>query len=256
MIAPLLARLYPGAAEAARSLIAPLAKSATDEAQEHARTAQVAAQLASTLTADAGTTQAVMAALGTLYSASYLAGIYAAVADMGKRAVVTPTLAPAIAGTDWAAWSGDDVDAAANVSGPGLDQLVANANIALWQMGQTQIDRMAQIITLGLRDGTSVDTIAYDVDAVAKSGYHADVIATTEVARAQLAGTFDIYRATGVTKFDWLAEVTACAICLALQADNPHRVGEPTPPAHVNCRCGTRAITDDLAHVGTHSLSS
>jgi SPP1 gp7 family putative phage head morphogenesis protein len=110
------------------------------------------------------------------------------------------------------------------------------------------------VLTIGLAKGESVATIAHKISIAANGSNHALVVATTEAARAQTIGTFDIFRPAGITQFDWLAESSACPACLAKMAENPHPVGDVVPPLHPHCRCGTRAVLDTGSHVGTHAL--
>jgi len=68
-------------------------------------------------------------------------------------------------------------------------------------------------------------------------------LALTELSRAQAQAAAAVYRAAGITRWQWTTEPGACPACLANEAAGPIALGQAwpdgsySPPGHPNCRC-------------------
>lgn len=105
------------------------------------------------------------------------------------------------------------------------------------------MDRLASALADGLSAGDNNETIAA---SMADLSDNADVIATTETARAQSAATMETYTDNNVGQWRWLAEDDACPVCEDNADDSPYDVGDgPSVPEHPNCRCAYAPIITD-----------
>jgi SPP1 gp7 family putative phage head morphogenesis protein len=132
------------------------------------------------------------------------------------------------------------------VSGAGLQALLGQADVQISGFSDTMLTRLGNALAQGLAAGDSTGTISASIqstfDDVAAS--QADLIAVTEVARAQTAGTIDAYNDSGIGRFDLITEADACPVCLDVESDNPHDVddSDAQPPIHPRCRCAVTAV--------------
>ena len=76
----------------------------------------------------------------------------------------------------------------------------------------------------------------------------AEMVARTEVARAQNQGILATYAAAGVERITWVASSDACDYCAELDGEtidlgDDFDGGVDAPPLHPNCRCTTVSAT-------------
>jgi SPP1 gp7 family putative phage head morphogenesis protein len=201
-------------------------------------------QLTSTLKADAATVAELVELLTDAYGDAYMAGAHAA--QMQGAAVLTADLAQALATVNWSAWKPGYAAAADKVKGAGLADLLGQADITIKGITETNLERMGNALSQGLANGDDVGTIARTIGDLTTSAGNAQaqLIAVTEVARAQIAGTVDQFTEAGIDQFDLLTESDACAECLDVADDNPHDLSDSDayPPIHPRCRCAITAV--------------
>lgn len=148
------------------------------------------------------------------------------------------------------------VDRAAELVGMKYDDegnLVENPN-AQWAISDTTRDRIRQIIAESFEEETPISEIkdaiqeALEEEATGSgifSEARADLIARTEVARAQVGGNFDVWQKSGVVKsIKWLTseDERVCDVCdgndnVVVQIGKPFPSGDIMPGAHPLCRC-------------------
>lgn len=126
------------------------------------------------------------------------------------------------------------------------DQLVPNPR-AQFVISETTRDEIRTIITDAFADNTPMADIAASIqDAGAFSVVRAQMIARTEVSRAQAGGTYETWKQTGVVKtVKWQHSnlPNVCAECVAnaaageIEFGKAFPSGELYPPQHPNCRC-------------------
>lgn len=175
-----------------------------------------------------------------IISDGYLAGGHAGMEQIGAHPIaLTGATGEAIASVDWGAWQPGDGLAAAKTADGGLAALLDQVNVTVKGITGTALDQVGNKIAAGLAAGDSGDTIASSLlDDVASSS-RAEAIAHTETARAVTAATMDVYEFNGVAEWDLITTAGACQLCLDVEANNPHPVGDTTgqPPIHPRCRC-------------------
>ncbi|QGJ93453.1 portal protein [Arthrobacter phage Mufasa8] len=123
-----------------------------------------------------------------------------------------------------------------------MDALL-QAGIELKGIESTALTKLGQLITDGVRDGHSVDKLARLLNEYLSDPKRAELIAHTETARMATLGALDSYRQAGVTQWNLVVSAGVCETCLAVQANNPHRIGSgPMPPIHPRCRCAMAPV--------------
>ena len=135
-------------------------------------------------------------------------------------------------------------------------ELVDNPN-AEWVITDSTRDELQSIITRGLDDNIGRDAIA---DAIREAGAfsedRADMIAGTEIARANSVGSLEGYKAArevGVKVMkEWLPDDEPCEeICKPnvdqgpIDLDDDFESGDSEPPGHPGCRCSLIPVTED-----------
>lgn len=134
-------------------------------------------------------------------------------------------------------------------------ELVDNPN-AEWVISDTARDELRQVIADGLERNLGRDAIRDAVETMgAFSQARAEVIANTEIGRANSVGALDGYRAArdaGVTvKKAWLCDTEPCPVCLRNQAqggvglEEAFESGDLTPLAHPGCECTLTPVVEE-----------
>lgn len=103
----------------------------------------------------------------------------------------------------------------------------------------TLLNMVTDDIAKGIERGEGVGEIAARIETKVNSYSRAKLIATTEVAHAMTRAAAVTYTALGVEQWDLLIEATACPVCRAIHATNPHPITDLAilPPEHPQCRC-------------------
>lgn len=202
-------------------------------------TAAAAAYLAAQGILDA-ITSALTTVLGDAYAEGWVIG-----ARSAGSLLLNGTL-------DWGGWTPGDPDAANRVLGAdglgaGLQQMLDDAGIRINSLGQGRFDELAQALALALENGDSSDTLARDLADILDNASWADGVATTEIARAVAAASFDTYRANGIGWADWLDsnDMRVCPSCDDNAANGPYPLDQfPAMPDHPRCRCAPAPAPD------------
>lgn len=170
----------------------------------------------------------VTSALTEVYGDAWQAGTLAAGQAAGGPAV------------DWGTWEPGNLDAAINLSDGGLQTLLDQASTAIDGIRDTTLDRLGSLLSEGVLNGDSIDTIAGTLLEFIDDPQRAYMIADTETARAVESASQDRYEAMGVSDWDWLVSPDACDECQDYADDGPYPVGGgPDLPAHPLCRCSS-----------------
>lgn len=127
-------------------------------------------------------------------------------------------------------------------------QLVGAKNNG-WSVEQYVRDRVRDLVTEAEERGWSVDQLSERLlDAYAFSEDRAAMIATTELAMADVSGNMIAYRESGVVAGKrWIlanqGDDKCCDVCESAAADgviglgDSFSTGDDAPPGHPNCRC-------------------
>lgn len=179
-----------------------------------------------------------------LHADGYVSGAQTATDQLVENggAVVTSDLTDATTGIDWDNWTPGDPATAALVDDGGLAELLAKADITINGLTTTTLDRLTTALADNLQQGGTVQQLAAVVSGIVDDPDRAATIATTETNRAMTAGQMTVFRTNGIQGFDWLSSASACYLCQAETEDNPHGMGDDTPPGHPNCRCAISPV--------------
>jgi hypothetical protein len=134
-------------------------------------------------------------------------------------------------------------------------ELVDNPNAEYAITDATRED-IRRVIADGLDENIGLDEITANIeDATGFSEDRADLIARTEIARANSDAALESYRGAstvGVSvKKEWILGANPCPICEdnaadgAIDIDEPFSSGDDAPPAHPNCECAVSPVVDD-----------
>lgn len=127
--------------------------------------------------------------------------------------------------------------------------LVLNPN-AEYRIDDATRELLAGDINKALQEGWSTATLESVLEEnYAFSDTRAEVIARTEVARADMQGSMETYRASGVVDGKkWLLAEDPCPICEGnadegvIDIDEDFSSGDDAAPAHPNCECTVTPI--------------
>lgn len=180
---------------------------------------------------------------------SFLTGSHGAITQLGAHAVTLPgSVGAAMVNTDWGSWVAGDVDAGALDADGGLKALLDSAGITVKGITDSVLEQVGNRIGAGLDSGWSSEKIGRNISDLVGSDSRAMMIAHTEVARAQIAGSMDAYSVSGVGTWDLVLADDPCEECQAIADSNPHPVAdtEDTPPIHPYCRCAASPNADSI----------
>ena len=148
-------------------------------------------------------------------------------------------------GIDWDAWRPGDLSAARVVRRGGLGALLAGQGVTIRGIRDALLDSMGRFLARSLEVGASVDDVARELRSVFTPD-RAEMIAHTEIARAQVAGTMEEYADADVDQWDWDPVDQACPKCVEAAAGGPYPVGGgegvPMIPMHPRFRCAALPV--------------
>jgi SPP1 gp7 family putative phage head morphogenesis protein len=121
------------------------------------------------------------------------------------------------------------------------------------EVSDTTRDAVNELTAAAIRDGLTNDELAQQMaDGFGFSDARAQMIARTETANADVAGTMIGFRASGVvTGKSWDPDDDPCPECQAnadegvIALDDVFPSGDDAPPAHPNCECSVLPVVDD-----------
>lgn len=174
-----------------------------------------------------------------------LAGVYTEgwfIGDRSARSLLTGSP------PDWGVWTPGRSGAARRLlsedgQSQGLDLLLGQADVVIKSIARNRLIELARVLAEGVDSGAGTEAVTRDVRALLADPTHAQMVAQTELQRAQTAASIDRYSLAGVPTVRWLAFPGACPRCLANAEAEPVPVGEvfPSgdngPPVHPSCRC-------------------
>ena len=155
---------------------------------------------------------------------------------------------------DWGTWTPGDYAAAEQIAGPGLRQLLGEAQIRIKSIADTRLEELSLVLEDTLRSnaitrepGTeplppflSVGDLAQRLKGVLDNPDRAELVAQSEIARAQATAARQVYLETGRSEVEvsTAEDDKVCPICEAAEALGPHPIGAPPlVPLHPRCRC-------------------
>lgn len=152
-------------------------------------------------------------------------------------------LAAIVADVDWSRWQPGHPAAADLLAGAGFDRLMAGAGVTLRDIDDITRRRIGRVLEAGVRDGSSVQTMAASLTDVLNDPARASIIAVTETNRAMSQATRQVYEDNHVPEWDLLTAADPCPECAAVSAANSHPMSDTAdfPPLHPRCRCSVAA---------------
>jgi hypothetical protein len=155
---------------------------------------------------------------------------------------------------DWGAWKPGDHRAATAIAGPGLQQLLAERQIRIKSIAATRLQELADVLEATLASDVterpllpaplppqlSVGSLAAQLRDVLDMPERAQLVAQTEIARAQAEASRVVYRETGRAEVEisTAEDDKVCPVCAAAEEAGPHPIGQPPMvPIHPRCRC-------------------
>lgn len=130
-------------------------------------------------------------------------------------------------------------------NGQGLDDLLSDAGVRIRSIGETKLADLARVLAEGAENGSSVKDLAASISGLLTDPSHAEMVASTELARASNSAAFWSYRLHAIERASWVTaeDGKVCPICDANAAAGPLPLGEAfpsgdtMPPAHPWDRC-------------------
>jgi hypothetical protein len=153
---------------------------------------------------------------------------------------------------DWGAWKPGDYEAAEQVAGPGLRQLLAETGVRIKSITDSRLEELSDVLerTLASDETTremngpkpltlSVQSLTEQLKDVLDNPVNAELVAWTEISRAQSAAAEREYAESGVIEVDLSTahDDRVCPICDAVADENPHPLGSVHLPLHPRERC-------------------
>jgi len=145
---------------------------------------------------------------------------------------------------DWEGWTAGNPDKARILlgtkgNGSGFRELLERAEVTIADIGRNSINRIGRELARGSEEGLSVREVARAIESKTIDRTRAEMIAHTEMTRANTAAQLDNYKTNGVSEVEWqIADDNACEDCAALDGqlyavnDLPEE-----PPLHPYCGC-------------------
>lgn len=172
----------------------------------------------------------------------------------------------ALAAVDWRNWEPGDVEAAYQVAGSGLRDLLASQDVNIKSIAGSRIEELGDVLaeyisspevhrspdlSVPVAPVYSTDALAARLRTVLDDPGRAYMVAHTEIARAAQAAATETFRDMGVpeVRISTAGDDRVCPVCDAAEKRGAVPVGEIAVPLHPLCRCATVAASKPLAGV-------
>lgn len=199
----------------------------------------------------AGTRAAIEGALRKVLPSAraegWVLGQQSAQASAAAAAAPTPAEASAALGAvDWAGWQPGDPEAAYQVAGTGLRDLLASQDVQIKSIASSRLEELGDVLAEHLSSPETSGPVTYSVDSLAASledvldnPARAEMVAVTEIARAQSAAASWVFQQMGVSlvRVSTAGDRRVCPRCLAAEAAGAQPIGTYSLPIHPSCRC-------------------
>ncbi|MEW2301982.1 phage portal protein [Streptomyces sp. NPDC006655] len=154
------------------------------------------------------------------------------------------------AAVDWGNWTPGDTKAAqlllgATGDGAGLEILLRDSGVTIRSIAANRIKALGRLLAEGAERGDSPTTIAAAIEGLLTDASRAEMIATTELARAVSQASLRSYIANDIEFVEWVSagDGRVCNLCADNADGGPRRpgtffpTGQTAPPGHPWCRC-------------------
>ncbi|HVA05512.1 MAG TPA: hypothetical protein VNG12_02105, partial [Acidimicrobiales bacterium] len=179
--------------------------------------------------------------LTRIYGDAYMQGAHEAAEASGGSMppwTATVTVPPGY----WDNWGPGAGEAASQVGGGGLAQLLIERDAWIKEMTDTQVNRIGQAVEAAMNPGpVDIADLTAVINEIVNDEKRAWLIAETEYGRARMIGLTETYRRNNVPEVRWIAQPDCCVLCAQNEAVSPIPVGahwpNGAPLVHVRCRC-------------------
>ncbi|MGR3875802.1 phage portal protein (plasmid) [Streptomyces graminifolii] len=151
---------------------------------------------------------------------------------------------------DWGNWTPGDTKAAQLLLGPrgdgaGLEILLRDSGVTIRSIAANRVKALGMMLADGALRGDSPERIASDIEGLLSNVSRAEMIATTELARAVSQASLRSYIANDIEFMEWVSagDGRVCNLCADNVEGGPRRPGtffpngQTSPPGHPWCRC-------------------
>lgn len=161
---------------------------------------------------------------------------------------------------DWGAWKPGDYEAAEAIAGPGLRQLLDQADVTIKSITDDRLEELAAVLEQTLASDVttiapegplpprlSVGDLARQLRDVLDNPSRAELVAQAEIARAQAEAARQVYAETGRTEVEisTAEDDKVCPVCEAAEQLGGHAIGAPPMvPLHPRCRCAELPVLE------------
>lgn len=189
-------------------------------------------------------------------------GQQSAVASARAASVRKAAASADLPAVNWGEWTPGDPEAARQVAGSGLRDLLASQEVTIKSIASTRLDELGDVLAAYVGSPESVRPLLpapvppmYSVDALASklrgvldNPGRAQVVAHTEIARASQAAASWVFRGLGVhlVRVSTAGDKRVCPRCQAAEDAGAEPVGTYDVPLHPLCRCATVAAQPPL----------
>ena len=173
------------------------------------------------------------------------ASAQAVVDRKAKKIAKATTYGASYPKADWGNWKPGNPDVAQTLLGErgmagGLAHLLDRAGVVIQGINETTLSRMSNALALASKNGWGVRETKQMLDVIVDDPYRAQMIASTELNRANTAAALDNYRENGATMVEWMtSDENACDECQSMADDSPYPIDgmAEEPPLHPWCGC-------------------
>jgi hypothetical protein len=196
--------------------------------------------------------QALLAALRKVLPGAWTEGW-----ALGQQSALASAASADLPEVNWGDWEPGDVEAAYQVAGTGLRDLLASQEVHIRSIAATRLEELGDILAAHLSSPEtqrpllpepvppvySVESLAAQLKGVLDNPERAVMVAHTEIARASQQAAQWTFRELGVglVRVSSAADKRVCARCQAAEDAGAQPVGTYTVPLHPMCRCATVA---------------
>lgn len=146
---------------------------------------------------------------------------------------------------DWENWTAGRPAVArrllgANGRGAGFRALLERANVTMAGISETRLNMIGRELARATKEGLGVRELARAIEDTTIDRARAEMIAHTEMTRANTAAQMDTYRVNGVSSVEWqVADASACEDCQDMADNSPYPITAipEEPPFHPYCGC-------------------
>lgn len=164
---------------------------------------------------------------------------------------------------NWGDWQPGDVEAARQVAGSGLRDLLSSQEVTIKSIASSRLEELGDVLAehIGspeterpLLPGKippmySVESLATRLKGVLDNPERARMVAQTEIARAQSQAAQWVFQHVGVdlVRISTAGDARVCPRCASAEQAGAQPVGTYTVPFHPLCRCAAVAAMPPLA---------